>query len=291
MNKIDIINLFTEDLSNGAGIKVFAYPQSPLTIDNPDILASVNDRLYGIYIPSSVEYVKPQHLLRRILFSRLVYPPELRSVLLVDETSTAILNNKSISISTYCCEVNNGQSISHLIESLNGRLRKNEVLSKAVRFHTINRIFNFQQVFSTLDKHYKEYSVFDLEGGTHLYPQFDWYAERETHPLKNSFTYKESCIHFKSRKSSGLKESLENILTYSLFRNYQLDSHQLHYDMNRDSSADFLNCDFVNLLQNRALANTLFGQGIIPVSLSSFEEFQAVQKIANCRLSQNGKQQ
>ena len=291
INKPEIVRFISKDLSGGAGINYLEYPHSPLTADNPDILASVNNRLYGIFIPSSSEYAKPQHLLRRIFNSRLVYPQDLRTVLLFEESSNIYRN--ILSLSTHCVEVLNGQSIAHLIESLNSRLSRKDLLSKSVRFHTINRIFKYQQLSHELSDFNTGYGFFEImqdqakEGG--LIPPHDWYADRLASPLQNSYACKDSNVYFKSKNKAGIKATIDNILTYSFFRRFQFDEHSLHYDNNHDKYSDYLNCDFIDILENRAMANTMFGLGIMPVSLSTSTAFNALWDITETRMKHYGK--
>lgn len=83
-----IILRLEKQLEDTAGVRFLANPQSLFVIDNPDILATCGNRIFGIYIPTQFELNNIDSLYRRIYLSRLVYAHDMRIILVMDDYET-----------------------------------------------------------------------------------------------------------------------------------------------------------------------------------------------------------
>ena len=61
-----------------------------------------------------------------------------------------------------------------------------------------------------------------------------WSSQKQI-SLKSAFQYGSTIVYSKKKGSQSLKESLENILTYSLFRKYHLYNGQIYANANWDA--------------------------------------------------------
>lgn len=81
----EIIHTLEEQLDSAVGVRYIVSPQSLFVMDNPDILATCGNRIFGIYIPTQFELENIDSLYRRIYLSRLVYAHDMRVVLATDD--------------------------------------------------------------------------------------------------------------------------------------------------------------------------------------------------------------
>lgn len=275
MKKSLIVKSITEALGGGAGLRYVSMPQNPLVADNPDFLVADSNRLFGIYIPSQKETINSDYLLRRIYLSRLYYANDMRTIILFNQDSP-LSNLKPLMAAVHYTESFEViPQISQFVGSLNNVLDTRSMINKHTRKYALETLYKTQglsDIFSEFEQ--GDYVDLKLDGWNVVDALPSWSSQRQI-GLKTALQQGTAIVYSKKKGSQSVKDSLENILTYSLFRKYHLHNGQIYVNKNwnEERPISFLNTNLnissVHGAIDTQMASTLACLGIVSSRIES----------------------
>ena len=274
MLKESLIEQSVRSLGNTAGVRYYAKPESPFVIDNPDIIATCGNNIFGIFIPSKAELQDIDSLFRRIYVSRLVYARDLRCLLYL-ETDDIINDFRALKYSCHrLCFGDEINEINRIVEGDHSNMQR-KMLSKGVRCHSANTYYAYMNAIektSGLNKVYRNLELGDLWEPIRQVNRWSDFDKQKS--LKTGFESQDSILFQKKKGSSSFRQSMDNILTYALYRRFLWDDGRL-YLSNDAYKVSMLNTDME--LDIRQLS-TLAYLGVLPVSADNEEAISLFQK-------------
>lgn len=287
INKNVIIKSIAEALDHGAGLHFVPMPQNPLVVDNPDFLVADNSRLFGIYVPTQKETLNSDHLLRRIYLSRLYYANDMRTIILIDQDSP-LTNLKPLMGAVHCAETLDViPQIAQLVGRLNNVIDTRSMINKRTRHYALETLYRFQGLSEILGPYEQgDYVDLNLDGWNVVDELPSWSSQKQV-GLKTALQLGSTLVFSKRKGRQSLKDSLENILTYSLFRKYHLYNGQIYANENWDADRPIsflntnLNISSVPGAIDTQMASTLACLGIISSRIKSEGEIDLL--ASRCR--------
>ncbi|WP_302992913.1 hypothetical protein [Parabacteroides goldsteinii] len=271
-----IILRLEKQLEDTAGVRFLANPQSLFVIDNPDILATCGNRIFGIYIPTQFELNNIDSLYRRIYLSRLVYAHDMRIILVMDDYETFQKSSQiKYAIHRLAVAEEIGQ-VASIVESDNSSLSK-RMLSRAVRSHAANNYYLYEMLLSKIQYSVgQKYEKLHREDWVDASPVTRWSDYKKVKSLKDTFEAEEAIVFNRKKNKSSIKQNLDSILNYVLFRQYMCDEGQLLINSN-EKKLRILNTDmFTSLNLDSIGISTLSYLGILPVYIGNMSQFNNI---------------
>ena len=275
MKKSLIVKSITEALGGGAGLRYVSMPQNPLVADNPDFLVADSNRLFGIYVPSQKETLNTDHLLRRIYLSRLYYTNDMRTIILIDRDSS-LGNIKPLIAAVHFAESFEViPQISQFVGHLDNVLETRSMINKHTRKYALETLYKTQGLYDIFREYEQgDYVDLKLDGWNVVDALPSWSSQRQI-GLKTALQQGTAIVYSKKKGSQSVKDSLENILTYSLFRKYHLHNGQIYVNKNwnKERPISFLNTN-LNISSvpgaiDTQMASTLACLGIVSSRIES----------------------
>lgn len=271
-----IILRLKKQLENSAGVKFLVNPQSLFVIDNPDILATCGNRIFGIYIPTQFELNNIDSLYRRIYLSRLAYAHDMRIILVMYDYET-FQKSSQIKYAIHRLAVAEEiDQVASIVKSDNSSLKK-RMLSNSVRSHAANNYYLYETLLSKIQYSVgQKYEKLRREDWVDASPVTRWSNHEKVKSLKDTFEAEEAIVFNRKKNKSSIKQNLDNILTYALFRQYMCEDGQLFMNPN-EKKMRILNTDmFTSLHLDSIGISTLSYLGILPVSISNMSQFDDI---------------
>lgn len=275
MNKSLIVRSINEALGGSAGLHYVSMPQNPLVADNPDFLVADSNRLFGIYVPSQKETLNSDHLLRRIYLSRLYYANDMRTIILIDRNSPLSNLKPLLAAVHYAESFEVIPQISQFVGSLDNVLETRLMINKHTRKYALETLYKTQGLANILgDYEQGDYVDLKLNGWNVVEKLPSWSSQKQI-GLKTALQLGTTIVYNKRKGSQSVKDSLDNILTYSLFRKYHLYNGQIYTNSkwDADKPISFLNTN-LNISSvpgaiDTQMASTLACLGIISSRIES----------------------
>lgn len=269
-----IIHRLEKLLEYTAGIRFLVNPQNFFVFDNPDILVTYGTRIWGIYIPTQFEKSNLDSLYRRIYLSRLVYAHDMRIVLVADNYEM-FQNSSLIEYTVHKLIVSNDiDQIISVVEHDNSC--KCSMLSRNVRKHAANNFYQYETILSKI-----QYSFGQTYETLH---RIDWacasgvtkWSNHAKYILKDAFETDEAIIFNRKKNKTSIKQSIDSILNYTLYRQYRYTDGKLDINHN-EKKIRILNTDMFSPLNINSIGvSTLLYLGILPVSIVNTSQFDSV---------------
>lgn len=269
MKKSLIVKSITEALGGAAGLRYVTMPQNPLVADNPDFLIADSGRLFGIYVPSQKEILNTDHLLRRIYLSRLYYANDMRTIILIDQESPLSNLKPLLAAVHYAESFEVIPQIAEFVGRLNNILETRSMINKHTRKYALETLYKTQGLADIFGS-YEQGDYVDLKlDGWNVVDQLSSWSSQKLIGLKTAIQQGSTIVYTKKKGSQSVKDSLDNILTYSLFRKYHLYNGQIYANSkwDADKPISFLNTN-LNISSvpgaiDTQMASTLACLGII----------------------------
>ena len=271
-----IIVRLRKQLENTAGVRSLVNPQSLFVIDNPDILATCGNRIFGIYIPTQFELNNIDSLYRRIYLSRLVYAPDMRIILVMDDYKS-FQKSSQIKYAIHRLVVaEEVDQVASIVESDTSSLSRH-MLSRTVRNHAANNYYFYETLLSKIKYSVEQkYEKLHREDWVEASPVTRWSDNKKIKSLKDTFETQEAIVFNRKKNKSSIKLNLDNIFNYATFKQYICDNGQLYMNP-EDKKMKFLNTDIFTLHNLDSLGgSTLLYLGVLPVSVSNMSQFEDI---------------
>lgn len=271
-----------------AGIKTLVNPQNFFVIDNPDLLITKGNFLYGIFIPSKKEIKDIDNLIRRIYLSRLVYANDLRVVLVLEDSSVLIKTPILQSSCHLLAMEDQINDIPFIIEGDNSSIQK-KMLSREIRCYAANSYYQYSKAFNATYQFANNYSNINPGGNwTKINPIHRWSNIKKEKSVNESFQYEDKILFNKSSKNNkNLKESLNDLMTFALYSKFVMDNGLLY--RKKESNFGILNIELLDLIrQNSLILSTLAFLGLLPTCVKSMEDVNKITE-ETYKIFNNGK--
>jgi hypothetical protein len=276
--KKQIINNLLPLLDRAGGIRYVVEPQSPFVMDNPDVLAIVNNSVFGIYVPSSYEKKNIDSFLRRVYTSRLVYARDLKTILLFDDDEKEAPGKKNLwSAFHRILETRHLEEVVSVIDS-DRKDTRIKMLSKRVRSYATETYYKYINLGYNTRQYRGKFAEVYSEQWQELPKVQSWADQTRGKGIKSGY-YADGSFLFSKSKTKGMsvRESLDGILTYSLFSQYSLDNGQL-YIRDDKPQINLLNTDLLVKDEDLMWASSLAYVGVAPVSVDSLQALSEIHK-------------
>lgn len=275
-NKKYIVITIEKQLASTAGVKYLLNPQNFFVMDNPDILVTCGNRIFGIYVPTQFELANIDSLYRRIYLSRLTCAHDMRTILIMpDNDSFQKLSILKSAVHRVFCgdEVN---EVASFVEGDQSNLSK-RMLSKIVRAHAANNYYQYEELLSKLPQSfYNKFKILQGENWEQASPISAWSDYGKIQPIRNTFETSDALIFNRKKSKTSIKRSLDSLLNYTLFRQYFCDNGQLYVNQN-ETRMKILNTDlFASSGLDSIGISTLAYLGVLPVSIDSLDQFHVI---------------
>lgn len=256
------------EIRNNARSSILS-PTNCFSIDNPNELHIINDKLIGIFFPSKLEEKNPLLLLRRILNSKLVYSNILQIALFISENNP-LLEYRDIKNSADIL-IHEGEQDS-ILKRLKHPAEKTISFSAMTKQKSIRHFYNnltFYEISKNRMKEYKSLILNEREivqyrsntlNSQHIMSQKVWVGDK---------SYK---IYVKNSEKPiiSIARSLQSFLTYTFFLHFQIEDFHI-----RESSSFVNSFAFYNMREikdNPNIIQRLCFAGFIPSEISSIDE-------------------
>lgn len=275
--KKEIINSLAKQFDEVAGLRFIVNPQSFFIFDNPDIIATSGNRIFGVYIPSKNELENIDSLYRRIYLSRLVYPRDLRIILVSDDDDfiqKSPMLKKAVHRIANDDEINN---VGKMIDGERGNLTR-RMLSREVRANAANNYYKYSELLSYIDRteRVNKYKLLRCDDWVSSAPVTRWSNYNKIRTLDDTYETSDAVVFNRKKNKSSIKQNLDSLLNYALYRQYQFNEGRLYTNTN-NNGIWILNTDIFSTTDMDSIGvSTLAYLGILPVSVQSMEDFDKI---------------
>lgn len=270
-----VISTLLQCLDDAGGIRYVSEPQSPFVMDNPDVLAVADNSIFGVFIPSIHEKKNIDSFLRRIYTSRLVYARDMKTILLFDVESEGDVNKSLREAFHRVLDTSQVKEVVSVIDS-DRRSKDVKMLSKRVRTHATESYYKYVNLGYTTRQYRGKFAEVHSDQWQKLPRVQSWADDRKGKTVKNGYYADGSFVFSKPKpQKMSVRESLDGIMTYSLFSQYSLDSGQL-YLRKDEPQISLLNTDLLDKEEDVLWASSLAYVGVAPVSVDSLQTLNAI---------------
>lgn len=244
-------------------------PTNIFSIDNPNELLMVDDKLVGVFIPSKSEEKAPALFLRRILNSKLVYSNILRVALIIEEQNP-LLEYRDI--------INSADILIHPGEYDRFTKRLNHPAERTITFpvkikqRSIRR-FNKNFAFYEFSKDkQRDFNPIILKERTNVKYGDSILKSQQIMSEKVWVEEKPYTLYVKNSDKAiiSVARSLQSFLTYTFYLHYQIDDFQIHESYLFGNGYAFYNTQDIN--NDLDVIQKLCFAGFIPSELGSLDE-------------------
>ena len=273
--KKGLVNTLLQHFDEAGGIRYVAEPQSPFVVDNPDILAVADSSIFGVFIPSVYEKKNLDSFLRRIYTSRLVYARDMKTILLFDTESEGNVNKNLKEAFHRVLDTSQIKEVVSVIDS-DRRSKDVKMLSKRVSTHATESYYKYVNLGYTTRQYRGKFAEVHSDKWQKLPRVQSWSDAKKGKIVKNGY-YADGSFVFSKQKPKGMsvRESLDGIMTYSLFSQYSLDNGQL-YVRKDEPQISLLNTDLLVKEEDVLWTSSLAYVGVAPVSVDSLQTLNVI---------------
>lgn len=168
------------------------------------------------------------------------------------------------------------KQVASIVESDNSNLSR-RMLSREVRSHAANNYY-LSEIMLSKSKNIscKKYKRLYHEDWVDASSVYRWSDSRKVKSLKDAFEVEQAIIINRKKNKSSIKQNLNSILNYALFRQYICDNGQLFMNPNYKKMM-ILNSDIFSSFNLDSIGiSTLSYLGILPVSIGTINQFDNI---------------
>jgi hypothetical protein len=270
-------------------------PDHPFTFDVPNQLIASKGQLFGIFIPSANEVSNPNRLLKRLAFSRLAFPINLKNIIICDESF--INNNEKILFNNFHKVFSDIEILDFtklvLSKSFETNVYDIEPDIKSFIFRRQSILYRISNNTFTLGK--KTFHEIELQSKYSGVISWETFEKIQS-PIKNIYQSENILLYSKKiDNNKSFNKNLENAFTFSSLIDYNLDNGVPIPNYNTfNVLSKFMNINEIPLFKTDPLKSirAITFAGWFPITTNEYEDIEIANKKIQLTIDQekyNGK--
>lgn len=244
-------------------------PNNPFTVDNPDAIFDNGRTLWAIYVLKGKEILTPNFLVRRVLFSRLAYIANMRTLLFVPQEHCDHKNISYLSMFFDSIVYEKDENYAKDLVGYTNEYRRNydyRIKPKVMEYSIANFWYYRESFFKSMYLP-NDFGEWDIDNRNIKIPNpFTGRMESK----KNIYVYDNDAILFQKKKK-GFLDTYESCLTNIMLRKFTFEQKYVELNRNFKDSSCFLNTniDFGRECNGIMYLNTLTFMGAMPIAVNN----------------------
>lgn len=268
MRKIQLVN-FETILSNE---HLLVSPCNTFTVDNPDAIFDNGRTIWAIYVLKGKEILTPNFLVRRVLFSRLAYIANMKTLLFVPQEYCDNKNVDFLSLFFDSIVYEKDENYAKDLVGYTNEYRRNNDyrINPTVRKNSIVNFWYYRESFFKSGYLPNDFGEWDIDYRNIKIPNP---FTRRMESKKKIFAYDNNAILFQKKKK-GFLDTYESCLTNIMLHKFTFEQNYVELNRNLKDSSCFLNTniDFYGERNGMMFLNTMAFMGAMPIAVNNEEK-------------------
>lgn len=265
MRKIQLVN-FETILSNE---HLLVSPCNTFTVDNPDAIFDNGRTIWAIYVLKGKEILTPNFLVRRVLFSRLAYIANMKTLLFVPQEYCDNKNVDFLSLFFDSIVYEKDENYAKDLVGYTNEYRRNNGyrINPTVRKNSIVNFWYYRESFFKSGYLPNDFGEWDIDYRNIKIPNP---FTRRMESKKKIFAYDNNAILFQKKKK-GFLDTYESCLTNIMLHKFTFEQNYVELNRNLKDSSCFLNTniDFYGERNGMMFLNTMAFMGAMPIAVNN----------------------